>query len=364
MRRARDLSVTLGLLALGLAGPTALAAFVLSRDAQPSHPMLAAVAGAAPSAESRAGSRSGDVLSGMLYTRGSATVDWQGARIPVDDGSYAYLGGELIRTAPNSIGTLELVDGDVIYICPSSRVSLERGPGREYRLFVREGTARYVFGPDTPFSVRANQGLVTPVGGAPGGPVVGEITVFPNHPGGVICNFADTVEVAGFAAGDEAAPIALGSAGAGEIVDLARALRTEQANGGSPVVMQPIPMPSAVSAWLRRNAGPSRSGSFIGYLCRCEELKRYADAEGIPDTAIAPRLTPPQGDRLPLSDPGPKLGPPTAPAVTLVAPGPPDPADPGVLPTPATGRPAPGPVIPAPAVPVGGSGGGFTTTPS
>lgn len=364
-KRFRELSMTLALLVLSLLGPAALAAFVLTRDPGPPGVVLAALDATTPTtAAGPAATTPAGGTGGILYTRGTAMVNWNGVNIPVANGSYAYRGGELISTASNAMGMLDLGNDNRIYICPGSRVSLARDAAGAYQLYVGEGTSRYVFGPETAFDVRANRGLVTPRAGAAGGPVVGEISVFQDHPGGVVCSFDNTVDVAGFGPGDGGEPIALGSVGAGEIVDLSRALRDERAATGSPVIMSPIPMPAEVRGWLTRNAGPSGNGSFIGYLCRCEQLKRYADADGIPDTAIAPQLQPPEGEPLPLSDPAPPLDPPEAPSVALVVPGVPDPADPGVLPPPAPPPQAPGPTVPDPVIPIGGSGGGITSTPS
>ena len=44
---------------------------------------------------------------------------------------------------------------------------------------------------------------------------------------------------------------------------------------------------------MRDNAPYPPAPGPIGYLCRCEELKRYAEADGIPDAAIVPRMSPP-----------------------------------------------------------------------
>ena len=130
------------------------------------------------------------------------------------------------------------------------------------------------------------------------------------------------MDVAGYPSDGSGEPIALGTAGPGEIIDLSRALADEAAASGTPVVMQPIPMPASVQSWLRNNAPyPSAPGP-IGYLCRCEELKRYAEADGIPDVAIVPRMLPPDSNALVslASD----TEPPALPPVVLAVPGPPD----------------------------------------
>ena len=123
-------------------------------------------------------------------------------------------------------------------------------------------------------------------------------------------------------------------------------------------MMQPIPMPASVQSWLRNNAPyPSAPGP-IGYLCRCEELKRYAEADGIPDAAIVPRMSPPDSEALGLLPAADASSPQLAPLI-LAAPEIPNPADTGVL-------REPGPVltVPPPLVPAAGSGGGVSSTPS
>ncbi len=112
-------------------------------------------------------------------------------------------------------------------------------------------------------------------------------------------------------------------------------------------------MPASVQSWLRNNAPYPPEPGPIGYLCRCEELKRYAEADGIPDVAIVPRMSPP--GTAPLA----ALALPAFPPVVLGVPGAPDPADSGVLP-----RAAAPLTVPAPLVPISGSGGGFVSTPS
>jgi hypothetical protein len=177
-----------------------------------------------------------------------------------------------------------------------------------------------------------------------------------------VCGFSSSVKVAGYPLKGSGAPIALGTAGPGEIIDLSRALSDEAASSGTPVIMQPIPMPASVKSWLRNNLPyPPKPGP-IGYLCRCEELKRYAEADGIPDAAIVPRMLPPNGDALASlpSDIGPLVATPELPSAVLAAPGIPNPADPGVL----FDLEAMTLTVPSPLIPLTGSGGGFTSTPS
>ena len=111
-------------------------------------------------------------------------------------------------------------------------------------------------------------------------------------------------------------------------------------------------MPASAQRSLRDNAPYPPQPGPIGYLCRCEELKRYAEADGIPEVAVLPRMSPPATMPFaPVTQ--------TAPAsIVLATPGAPDAASAGVLPT-ATPL-----TVPPPLVPISGSGGGFISTPS
>ena len=85
-----------------------------------------------------------------------------------------------------------------------------------------------------------------------------------------------------------------------------------------------------------------------------------AEADGIPDAAIRPRMLPPDSETLVAlpSDSGPPTLPPELPAAVLAEPGVPDPADPALLASVA------GPLtVPPPLVPVSGTGGGVSSTP-
>lgn len=367
MSKARDTLLGLSLLALVFTGPAAVAAYLLSGEGAEVPLMLAAATGAGGSAAASQAPGSGrtpsaaPVLAGVLYTRGTVQVDWNGEKIPVVDGSYAYLGGELVSTGPGDMGVLRLDEDNSVYICPDSRMSVARADGGGYRIRISRGGGRFAFAAGTDYRIEANQAVLSPGAGAPSQPTVVEVTVFQDHPGGVVCGFSGSADVAAYSSDAAGGPIALGTAGAGEIIDLSRALRDEAATSGTPVVMQPIPMPASVQGWLRDNAPYPPEPGPIGYLCRCEELKRYADADGIPDAAIAPRMSPPDSQALGLLPPA-DTAPPVLPPVVLAAPALPDPADPGVLGDSATA----GAVltVPLPLVPAAGSGGGVTSTPS
>ena len=366
MSKRRDTLLTLALLALVFSGPAALAAYLVSGDQTTEPVMLAAVSdtGAAPPAASVPGTRGGQagmpVLMGVLYTRGTALVDWGGVKIPIEDGSYAYLGGEVISTGPGSMGVLQLDSDNSAYMCPGSKMSLTRADGGTYQIKIFEGAGRFAFAPGTDFRIEANQGVFSPSSDGAGSaePTVVEIAVFQRHPGGVACGFSSRLDVAGYPADGGGTPIALGNAGPGEIIDLSRALSDESATRGTPVIMQPIQMPAGVRDWLQSNAPYPPDPGPIGYLCRCLELKRYAEADGIPDAAIAPRMLPPDSKALARVDSD--TGPPELPPVVLAVPGAPDAADPGVLSVPTATRLT----VPPPLIPATGSGGGFASTPS
>lgn len=359
MRKGRDTLLTLTLLVLVFSGPAAVAAYMLAGE-RAAAPLIVAAAEdpTSPTAvdDSAAGTRRSTppVLSGVLFTSGTALVDWNGHKIPVDDGSYAYLGGEEISTGPGDMGLLQL-DGDSrVYVCPGSRLRLARGDDGAYDIKISQGGGRVALAPGSDYRIEANQSVLTPGPGAATQANVLEVSTFEDHPGGVVCGFASSTDVAAYPATGAGEPIALGTAGPGEIIDISRALEDEVAASGAPVVMKPIAMPAGVQQWLRDNAPyPPKPGP-VGYLCRCEQLKRYADADGIPATAIVPLISPP--DSLPLvALPESEAAPPVILAVPTI----PDAADAGVL-------PEAGPVltVPPPLVPAAGTGGGVSTTPS
>jgi hypothetical protein len=366
MSKARDILRSLTLLALVFTGPVAVAAYFLSSD-EGGVPLILAAAGdgtmAAPGRgpDQAGGPSAVPVIAGVLYSKGTAQVDWSGAKTPVSDGSYAYLGGEMVSTGDGDMGLLQLDGGNSVYMCPGSRMNVTRADDGAYLIKLAEGTGRFVFAPGTDYRIEANRGVYSPAAGARSQPTVVEVAVYPDYPGGIVCGFSSRLDVAGYPADGGGAPIALGTAGPGEIIDLSRALTDEAATTGTPVIMKPILMPASVQSWLRENAPyPPKPGP-IGYLCRCKELKRYAEADGIPDAAIAPLMLPPDGEA-PLSALAADSPPGTLPSLVLAVPEAPNPADPGVLPTAVI--PAPPLTVPAPLVPMTGFGGGVTSTPS
>lgn len=362
MRNIRHALMVLGLATLALAGPVAVAAYMLAGEASVPALVLAAtgevgsspLAGDSPPAGQPPGT---PVVAGILYTRGDARVNWNGVQIPVEDGSYAYLGGEAISTGDGDMGVLELDGGGRVYVCPGSRMSVKRGVDGAYHVRIDEGGGRFVFAPGSDYRIEANRGVFTPAAAAASQPTVVEVKVFENHPGGVMCGFSGSMEVAGYRSRGDGGPVAIGTTGPGEIVDLSRALGDESAASGTPVVVRPVQMPERVKSWLRENMPYPPQPGPIGYLCRCEELKRYAEADGIPDAAILPLVSPPDTRALVASSELESVPPPV-----LADPWPPDPADAAVLPGPSnTGEVM---TVPPPLVPAPGFGGGSTATPS
>jgi hypothetical protein len=257
------------------------------------------------------------------------------------------------------MGVLQMDSDNSAYMCPGSKMRLTRADG-VYHINIFEGGGRFAFAPGTNFRIEANQGVFSPSADGAGSrdPTVVEIAVFQRHPGGVACGFSSNLDVAGYPADGSGTPIALGNAGPGEIIDLSRALSDESASSGTPVIMQPIQMPAGVRDWLQNNAPYPPGPGPIGYLCRCLELKRYAEADGIPDAAIPPLMLPP--DSTALARLASDTGQPELPPVVLAVPEAPNAVDPGVLSIPTVTTLT----VPPPLVPLTGSGGGFTSTPS
>jgi len=360
MSKARDTLLSLALVGLVFTGPAAVAAYLLS-DERSGEPLLLAAAGdggSASSADSPGTSNNpsgSPIVAGVLYTKGSPEVDWNGVETTISDGSYAYLGGEVVSSGKGDMSVLRLEGDNRVYMCPGSRMSMKRGDDGAYEIIISQGAGRFAFAPGTNFRIRVNQGVFSPAPEAASEPTVVEVAVFDNHPGGVACGFSSSLNVVWYPAEGGDTPIAMGTAGPGEVIDMSRALNDEEAASGAPVVVQPIPMPASVQGWLRDNAPYPAAPGPIGYLCRCEELKRYSEADGIPEAAIVPRMLPP--GTAPLTALAKEDGLPGLPPPELAAPGAPNPADPGVLSDPPL-------TVPPPLVPVTGSGGGFISTPS
>jgi hypothetical protein len=69
---------------------------------------LAACASTAAAASTSANN---SPITAILYTRGESIVSWNGGDFAVNNGSYAYFGGEIMQMAAGSIGLLQLSNG-------------------------------------------------------------------------------------------------------------------------------------------------------------------------------------------------------------------------------------------------------------
>ncbi len=126
-----------------------------------------------------------------------------------------------------------------------------------------------------------------------------------------------------------------------------------------------------------RAAMVSNGATGLGYLCKCRELKDYAERvgdrfAGEPGLALAQNENPdgPTSDASPglpqLPDSQPAVAPPPVPDVTVAEGGEPDPFVPGLLPAAGEQQPQSDSdvVVPPPLVPGSGPGGGGTVSSS
>jgi hypothetical protein len=130
VRRLKQTLVSAALLAAVLTAPVALAAYMIDAATTAGLEYLAAATTTEP--VTPAAPPATPLVIGQLYTTGPAQVDWNGVRIPVEDSSYAYAGGELISTPPGAMGILRLGDNGTVFICPGSQVRLSREPSGRY----------------------------------------------------------------------------------------------------------------------------------------------------------------------------------------------------------------------------------------
>ena len=101
------------------------------------------------------------LTTGTLYTSGKATVNWNGIIIPVENGTYGYVGNEIITIAPDGMGILQ-VDGGTIFLCPNSVARISRKADGSYDYQILSGLNRFAFDADTPFEIRVNELTLTP----------------------------------------------------------------------------------------------------------------------------------------------------------------------------------------------------------
>jgi len=294
----------------------------------------------------------------VLYTDGSAKVSWNGREFALENGSYAYIGGEIVQMGPRSIGLLQLGDGSEIYACGGSSISISRTDSGAYALDITRGSSRFVFEADTDFRVRANNAQVSPPSAvAAAGGVMFEGEVQARADGGArVCVLSRNLQVSAFGARNASAPIDASMAEAASPqpgAGVARIIEVAPAKAGAKISTTPIPA-AAMPASLGVGATPDSA-----FLCRCRDLKEkldgLAEAQRVAATAPADAR----------ATTAPPVAPPEAPPVVLAVPGIPDPFDPNVLPPPAAGVPAePVVVVAPPAVPISGSGGGTVASPS
>ncbi len=355
MTRRTDALAIIALVALSLSVPAALAAWLLAGPEAPAlaldgHGKAPRTLAAAPGHGAGGAAGAGDVgvapdgpsapvtVIGMLYTRGLATVDWNGVGIPVENGAYAYLGGETIAVGPEAMGVLRLADGSSVFLCPDSRARLEIDAGGTVALTVMSGTSRFVFQPGRAFEVDAGGVLID----APAGPtsqvLVGEVEV-PEDGGCVLCGLGGTLNVAGATAAPAGKIVRVGPGGDASVTDI----------------------PGAFAAAFGPDNQALAGAGDLPFLCRCREIERYADGQGAPAQPGAPVVPPDGALGVPATPP---VEPPGLPALALAQPGAPDPFDPNLLPPPAAGPAATPFTVPPPLVPTGGSGGGGSTSPS
>ena len=364
-------------------------------------------------------------ITAILYTNGSANVSWNDRVFAVEDGSYAYVGGERIEVAPGSMGMLQLSDGSNVFACAGSSVSLARADSGTYVLDVTRGSARFSFAAGTDFRVRANDTLITADDSVTqaDGPLEGEVQARADG-GGLVCEFARSLNVQSLyvedltvqsltvpgltvqgltveGAGQNAASAsfaALAGSGNGATSPASASGRIIEVGSSGAVTATPIPT-TAMPASLSAGATPA-----VAFLCQCEALKEQLedalatqqaqsqqDASSAPSKVVAEVASPQDAtDDTPVAESSPEatqaaeeagqlskqpssaeapvappIAPPDAPPVALAEPSPPDPFDPNVLPPLAAGEPSnPVVFVAPPAVPASGSGGGGIASPS
>ena len=328
------------------------------------------------------------LVTGTLYTNGKASVDWNGVIIPVENGTYGYVGNEVISIAPDAMGVLQL-DGGTIFLCPGSKARISRKPDGTYDYQIIAGLNRFMFDEQTPFEIRVNELRLTPQkgqaqeGGATGQPkqFVGEVKAH-SKGGCLICELRNNLNAV-----DQDSGQSINLAAAGRIVNLSRpdptptkplaasssATPTTVLKDGFEVSDQSIP--SDVFSAMNAGSGAGGGNAGMEYLCQCEDLKRYADAIGEPMLAEAepePKATPEPAASIaaPVQsassalvsitppEPAPPVSPPDAPIAALAPPGSPVPFDPNVLPPPAAGPTTVNLVVPQPQPTIGILGGG------
>ena len=160
--RLQNNLLRLSLLALVVCAPAAVVAYLAGGPAGdvPRALVLARAGSAdgagAPAAPASPGAPGANLVTGVLFTNGDASVFWNDRRLPVNTASYAYVGGESVEIGPQSMGVLELAGGNRVYFCPGTRASLSPAPAGGYEVALERGAARFLFPSREPVAVRTN----------------------------------------------------------------------------------------------------------------------------------------------------------------------------------------------------------------
>ena len=372
-KRRKNAALLLLLLTFAFGAPVLLGTYLLNAASAPAplplpgpdSPVDLTAAGSARSGSQSAGS---PLVSGTLYTNGSVKVNWSGVQIPVDSSTYAYSGGELISTAPNAMGILKLDSGSVVFICPNSRIRVSRNSSGETLVQVEAGGGRFMFDESDAFLVKVNNTTLSAATDGSGEALTrhaytGE-SVATEDGGCVLCNLSKNLKVG----------VDLGSTRRGTVAKGGQIISVSGADGDNPI--SSINLPGNVFAGMRA-AMVSNGATGLGYLCKCRELKDYAERVGDrfaaqPGLALAQNENPdgPTSDASPglpqFPDSQPAVAPPPVPDVTVADGGEPDPFVPGLLPAAGEQQPQSDTdvVVPPPLVPGSGPGGGGTVSSS
>lgn len=381
-KRSRNTLLLLLLLTVALGAPVALGTFLLTAASAPAplnlsstKPPLDSPAGEPFESGAVSGPITSPLVSGVLYTSGPVKVNWNGIRIPVENTSYAYAGGELIGTAPNAMGILKLDSGSVVFICPNSRIRVSRNSSGETLLEVMSGSGRFLFEENDRFRVQVNNTVVSAAPDASGDALTrhaytGE-GVATEDGGCVLCNLSKNLVVGV----DDGYPRQTAMARGGEIVTV----KGGGTDGQNPI--SSVKLPGNVFASLRA-AMVSNGATGLGYLCKCRELRDHAERAdqrfaGQPELGLTTAMAEtgdgtgePVSDAAPglpqLPDGQPAIPLPPVPDVTVADAGEFNPFLPGLLPAAGEQQPQTDSniVVPPPLVPGSGSGGGGTVSSS
>jgi len=374
--RKRNALQVLLLLTVALGAPVAVSTYLLNAASAPSPIRYSDTEAALDRATGKpfdsgvvSGSSTSPLVSGVLYTSGPVKVNWSGIQMPVENTTYAYSGGELISTAPNAMGILKLDSGSVVFICPNSRVRVSRDSSGEMVVEVMSGSGRFMLEEDERFRVQVNNTVLSAAPDASGEALTrhaytGE-SVAAEDGGCVLCNLSKNLAVSV----DDGSSRQTATASGGEIV-------TVKGAGGGPgsKPISSLKLPGNVFASMRA-AMASNGATGLGYLCKCRELRDYAERAGErfavqPQLALTTVVGEPLSDatlglpQLPNSQPA--VAPPPVPDITVADGGEPNAFVPSLLPAAGAPQPQSGSniVIPPPLVPGSGSGGGGTVSSS